>query len=408
MLETIRQYALDKLSQSKEAEGVRRLHLMFFLRLAEKAEPGLQGEEQLAWLNRLEVEQGNMHAALQWALVSGEIESGLRLCGALAEFWEMRGYYTEGRELLGRALECAAEAPAGLRAKVLRWAGRFTERQGDLKRAQECLEESLELGRALGDKLGIAQSLHRLAFVAGERCDYVTERTLYEQALALYREVGDKRGVADALHNLGVFTLEQGDPASARAFLEESLTLKRTLGDMLKVNHSLLYLAMVARLEGDYEQAAALCQESLAFFREEGDKRRIARCLQILGRVVKDQGNGEQALALCQGSLSLFWELGAKLAVADSLWALGGVALAQGQPERTARLFGTAQALHTSLNSGLSPINKAEYERDIAAARAQLGEAAFVAAWMEGETMPLEQAVEYALGTENAQRRTCE
>jgi tetratricopeptide (TPR) repeat protein len=207
MLETIREYAAERLAASGEAETWRRRHAEHYLALAEQAAAELLGPQQGAWLERLEREHDNLRAALAWALERGEAELGLQLAGALGRFWEMRGHLSEGQRWLERALSRWLEASAPARAGALSVAGSLAYTRGEYERAAGLLEESLSLRRALGDQRGVALSLHNLGRVAYYRGDYTAARSLCEASLETYRVVGDQAGIADLLHSLASYSI---------------------------------------------------------------------------------------------------------------------------------------------------------------------------------------------------------
>ena len=357
MLETIREYATERLAASGEAEATRDAHLAYFLALAEAAEPELLGPRAPAWLDRLEREHDNLRAALGWALERDAAEPALRLAGALAEFWWSHGHPSEGRRWLAAALDRDGTAPASARAKALHAAGWLATFQGDYPRATAALEQSLVLYQERGDERGIIRCLSTLGVVAQHQGDYERSQGLLEEALARARAVGDTIGMAIALNNLGYLAVEQGDGARAARLLEESVALSRRLGIQDVVLRSLQSLGVVVLEQGDPGRAGALLAESLQLSRELGD-----------------------AIGLIHGLEELAW-----------------VAAAQGRAERTARLSGAAAALCEATSLPLLPHARSVSERCRASARAQLGEAAWVAAWEEGQAMSGEQAVAYAL-----------
>lgn len=391
MLETIHEYATETLEESGEAPMLQREHALYFMRLAEEAEPHLTGTNQQAWLQRLEDEYDNLRTALAWAgdrarsgshgghLASGaesspggnqeEGEIGLRTAGALWRFWLVRSLLTEGREQLGRALSLPEgvlqECSPGSRAKALNGAGYLAGRQGDYSSARSLSEASLILGWEAGDTQSISLSVNNLGAVAYEEGDYTKACAMFEESLALRRTIGDKWGIAMSLNNLGIVAYEQGDFPRAGALHAESLALLREIGDRWGIAMSLNSLGNVACEQGDYTGARALHEECLALGREIGDKKSVAACL---------AGLGGAAIALGQ----------------------------EGLVEKAATLLGAAQGLLQSMGAVLDRDDRLPYERAVASARYVLGEAAFEKAGQEGRGMSLEEAVNYALaGTDN-------
>src|SRR5215216_2746816 len=204
MLETIHEFAREKLGQSGEAEEIKRVHAQYFLTLAEEAYPELKGANQLEWLERLEAEHDNMRAALSWALGRKEAEVALRLGGALSWFWWARGYQSEGRRWLKEALAIEGRGSPEVRAMALAGVGVLAYEQGELDRAQEACEEGLELlehevREASEAKLCL---LAFLGWVARQREDYRRASELFEEVLALSRETSDTWWIATSLSNL--------------------------------------------------------------------------------------------------------------------------------------------------------------------------------------------------------------
>jgi predicted ATPase/class 3 adenylate cyclase len=399
LLETIRQYGAEKLTAAGEEAGLRERHRDWYLALAEQAKPELHGPRQGEWLARLEEEHDNLRVALAACIQRGEAEAGLRLGGALWWFWMVRGYLGEGRERLAGALALpGSEGRTAARGRALNGAGALAHHQGDFEGARALYEESLAIFRQLGYQLGISELLNNLGILARYQGDYEGARVLYEESLAIKRQLGHQQGIAASLGNLGIVAFEQGDYEPARAFCEESLAIFRQLGHRQGISQSLNILATVARYQGDYEGAGALYEESLAISRQLGHQWGIAHSLDGLGHVTSDQGDYAAARALYEESLAIFRQLGDQRGIALALDGLAALAAAhQGQPERAARLSGAAEALREAVGAPLSPHERAEYHRHVAATRAALGEEAFAAAWEAGRALSLEQAVAYAL-----------
>jgi predicted ATPase/class 3 adenylate cyclase len=399
MLETIHEYAREKLEERAEADAIKRAHAEFFLALAEEAEPKLKGSEQMAWLERLEIEHDNLRAALRWAEEHGEIEVGLRLSGALWWFWMVRGHYSEGRNWLSGALARAGAAKTAARAKALCGAGGLAWQQGDMTSARVVLDESLAIGRELDDKHVMVETLHNLGAVANYEGDYASSASYLEESLTLSRELGDKWHLAASLVNLGLVASKQGDLTSARSLFEESLDVVRELGDKYVLSASLCNLGEMARLQGDYSTARSLLEESLEVGRELGDKLGIVYATANLGLVAYDQGDYSSARSLYEESLAATQELGDKYQIASLIEAFAALLVVKGEPERAARLYGGAEALREEAGIPLAPSERPRYEREVAAARAKLDEERFKAAWAEGRKMTLEEAIAYALET---------
>jgi predicted ATPase len=437
MLETIREYALERLELHGEAESIRRQHADYYVALAEAAEQQLRGAQQRYWLAHLDTEHDNLRAALQWSLAAMDApEQALRLAGALGTFWLTRGYYAEGQAQLQRALMGAPAAPIGVRARAFAWAARMAVGY-DRDQARRLAEESLALFRDLGDQRGIAFGLETEARVTFYREDMVAAHECFAIALARWREVGDKGHIADvlnifgiylnrcqeveqagtlfheslalcrelhypgglawALYGLGEVLYRQEAYGPARAHYLESLALLRELDDQEGLAWIVDALGKLARAEGQHAEAARWYTESLAISQRHGIRQGIAEDLESLGYAALGQGNDTQAMAYFQESLALAVELELKRGLANCIAGLAGVAAGQGQPERAARLLGATEALYSREKMQKNIIDRPEQDRIIIKARAQMDEAAFAAAWAAGHAMTLEQAIAEAI-----------
>ncbi len=484
MLETIREYAREKLEEAGEAKRVCSQHLNFFVKFAEEAEQKLKGAEQSLWLNRVEADHDNIQAGLEGSQKDGGVVSGLRLAGALGWFWWRHGYIKAGCDQLTVLLsQPEAARRTSVRAKALNAAGLLALLQGR-SASRDFYEESRAISTELGDKWNLAYALLGLGWVAFYiDQNYLTARSLCEESLAIFREIHDRWGAAWALNNLGlaVISLNISEHPAARTLIEESLTIRRELDDrwgiakslsglgrvafgrgdldaaraiaeegleivrelgdkwditgllaavanaaMMKhdyttarshyeeslllardvgdrgdVAYVLNALGEIARLQNDYQLASILYSEALALRREIGEKSGIIGTVHNLGHIALHEGDYARAIALFKESLALTQTLDeAWLGTVVCLAGLAGVATAMRQPERAARLFGAAEALIERRQLVWPPADRAEYDRNVAAARAQLDESTFNAAWAEGRAMTLEQAIAYALQTQ--------
>jgi tetratricopeptide (TPR) repeat protein len=399
MLETIREYARDRLIAAGEAERMRERHRAFFLALAEEAEPKLVGAEQAEWLRRLEEEHDNFRSALDWSLNEVGSQEGLRLCGALNRFWSTRGHLSEGREWCARILAKEGAAKRTLEcAKALDAAGNLAWNQTDYPAARALLEESLAISRELGDREGIGRSLNNLGNAAVEQGDYPLARALYEESLAIRRELGNRRGMAAVLANLGNVAYERGDFTAARALSQEALTISRELGDRARIADELNNLGNLACNEGDLASARALLEESLVIGRDLGDRDCIASSLHTLGVVAYLQGDLVSAGSLHAESLANRRELGDRLGLARAMEGLATVAAAPGTSLRAAHIWGAAERLREEIGTPLSPADQPRYDQRVAAARAAAADdASFDRAWQEGRALTLEQSIALAL-----------
>ncbi len=400
MLETIREYPLERLAESGEEEAMRRQHAAFFLAMAEEAYPKMRGAETTTWRKRLEVEYDNLRAALRWTLESLEAVMGLRLAGALFGLW--RHHSSEGRSWLEQVLaQPGARRRTAARAMALLVAGAMAFFHGDYPEAQRLLEESISIGREVdpAGRLELANALAILGHVALLQGNLSAAQELAGEGLRLFQKIGEAWGVALALSHLGKATVELGDPVAARSLLEESVALFRMTGDRQRLALPMNALGLAALRQGDYAGARSYFEEALAVARETEDEQFIADALAHLGTVALRVGDYPQAAALYGQSLVLNQTQGNRDGIAEDLAEVAALASLLGQPERAACLFGTVEVLREASNISLPPLRRIEFDRTVEGIRAQLNEATFVAAWAQGRAMPLEQAIEEALET---------
>jgi predicted ATPase/transcriptional regulator with XRE-family HTH domain len=407
MLETIREYARERLAASGEEATLHRAHAVYYLALAEEVAPALAGPEPGRWLARLEREHDNLRAALRWAQDSAEPALGLRLAVALTRFWHLRGHLSEGRRWLEELLACDggghSTEMATVRAKALNAASALAWRQqGDHGRAAALSEESVALWRELGDKQGLARALGNLAnALANLGGSHERVVTVVEESLSLWRELGDKAGIAFALTQLGQVFSERGDLQRATALLEEALALRRELRDKGGIAHTLNVMGIVFRHQGAYERATVLLEESLALRRDLRHRSGTAWALCDLGIALQEQGQAGRAVAPLEESLILFRELGITAGVAHALTQLGSAARAQGDAGRATALveeglalwrdlgnrWGSARALKNladlALDQGHAQRALALYQESVAQAQAH-GDTVIVAGCLEG------------------------
>ena len=403
LLETVRQYARDRLVESGESLVVRARHGNYFLTLTEEIRPNLKGSEQAQWLGVLEEEHDNLRLALTWYAEDAEEdteagEKGLRLGAALQEFWWTRGHLSEGRERLSTMLaHPGGQEPTQARADALNGAAVMAYMQSDYALARVLYEESLTIRRNLKNKVGIASSLGNLGNVARAQGNYADARTLLEESLAIRRELEDKRGIALTLNNLGNLAYEQGDYALARVLYEESLMIDRKLKNKVGIASSLGNLGNCAYEYGDYTAAHEFHKESLAEERNLKNKTGIVSSLIDLGNVARAQDNYADAHALLEESLAIAYELEDRGLITYALEAFASLATKEVQEERCARLWGAAAALRETIGFPMSPADREKQEREMTVVRETLGADSFAMAWVQGQAMTMEQAIEYAL-----------
>ncbi len=449
MLQTMREFGLERLTASGELETTRVAHAHYFLAQAEQAEPELDGPNQAMWIAQLEHEHDNLREALEWALekvidekAAERREIGMRLSAALREFWMILGHYREARTFLERALALSEGTRTSLRARVLRAIASVADCQGDIDRIEVVAQQSLTLSRELEDTCGIAESLGLLAAAAWLRGKIVEAVSLHEEQVRLLRQVGEPGEVADALFHLAEHVSSLGEYARGQALFEEALQLFRqagnelwvggtlvhsaswlwfTLGDLATMRHRfqegqalitrvgnrawsaecLWIAALLALSEGEPGDASSLAQESLSIYREMGDPWYSAWLLHLLGRIETQRGEISAARLCYQQSLALNQQVGEKWMTPFNLEGLASVVATQGALRWAAQLWGAAESLREAIDVPRLPVDRVGYEQAVAAARAQSGEDAFAAAWQEGWTMKLEQVIDDALKSED-------
>jgi predicted ATPase/class 3 adenylate cyclase len=397
MLETIREYAVERLIESGETAVVGEAHSAYFLALAEGAESELTGPDQLVWQNRLTAEHGNLRAALARSIESGAAETSLRLAAALVTFWRTRGHLSEGRNWLEQVLAFPAGDTPELRAKALHGAGWLASEQGEYPLAVHLLEESRATYLQIQDRTGEATATVRLGDTKHRQGALEQAAELLETGRALWRDSGDALGEAGALNALGNFAITQENLEGAVTAYTEALSRYRGAGDTRAIATVLGNLGFVTGRRGDLEGASRLTTESLTLFRTLGDAVGSAFALAGLGEIAAAQGDAARAAALFGEALSVAWAQGAQPIVVEQIDQLAELAVKAGRLEHASRLLGVGAALHDTLSIPVWPSDQTHYESVVAAARQALGEEAFVAAWDAGRRLPVEQAVSEAL-----------
>jgi predicted ATPase/DNA-binding winged helix-turn-helix (wHTH) protein len=403
MLETIREYALEKLVASGEEALTKRAHAAYCLVLAEEEAPEQSGTGEAIWLERLALENDNFRAALQRLTDNGDADWGLRLGAALFRFWEAREYLAEGRDRLGKLLKLAgAAAPTKGRARVLFAAGVLAVEQGDYPASDALIQESLGIARQLRDQQGAAVSLNALAVTARDRGDVPVARALFEESLLLWRELGDQKAIARSLSNLANVVKLQGDYAAARSLHAECSAIFHGIGDRAGVAWSLNYQGDIARDQSDPAVARTLYEQALSIFRELGDRWGIAGTLADLGSLARQQRDYTTAHAMYRESIKNFQELGHKRGIARLLECFACSAAAQLEAERSLRLAGAAAALRQNIGAPLTAAEQTKLEGGLQLARQALTETLGMTCWLEGWALPVEKAIEEALMPEAA------
>jgi tetratricopeptide (TPR) repeat protein len=362
MLEIVREYALERLSDSGEADEARQRHLEHFVAFAEEAEPQLADRDQIAWFARVEDEHDNLRAALAFALDTDDSSSALRLVVGIRRFWQIHGYLAEGREALEVAVAAAPDSPSELRANALNMAGILAGEQGEFDAARVRFTAALEDARAISSTRVISSSLvnlGNLAFFAGE---LDAARDLYKESIEHFASLGDNRGQALAKENVGLMALTAGDPPEAVTWLTAALELARGVGDDREISAASRSLAAAMIELGETEQAASLLAESLALARELGEPHGVAVCLDTFA----------------------------------------GLAATGGEVERAATLFGASDSVRASIGALRQPDHQILYERWLARTLAHLDTKAYSTHYESGRALTLDEACALALGRDAA------
>jgi predicted ATPase/DNA-binding CsgD family transcriptional regulator len=410
LLETIREYALDKLAEEGDLTRLRDRHLDLFLARAEEAGPKMFDAYQQLWLNWLEGEHDNLRSALDWALESGRIEAGLRIATALVRFWEIRGYVREGLAWFERLL---AKADEGIllvvRVNALTFAAFLTDFLGYTSVTESYAHEAVALAEAAGDAgkpiLGFA--LAGLVSVARAAGDYQTALTIVERSIELFRDSSwPSFQLGMALFVRGALALELGYYDIARRALDESLTLACEAGDSYRIAYILKSFGELARCEQKYAEAHSATEQSIALLRNLGARHDLAAPLHNLGHVCLHLGDIERAHALFTESLAVHQAQQNAPGMAVGLIGFAALAVVRGMPSAGARLLAAAATLGVQHAKSSWAVTRLEYEHNLALARAKLSLAEFQAEQVVGQALSLDQAIAYAQNLQFTSRAT--
>ena len=397
MLETIREYALERLVSSGEESATRRAHAAYCLILAEEGNPELNPAERTAWLSRCDLETDNFRSALDHLIAQRDADWSLRLCMALFRFWDMREHLIEGRSRLETALRLAGDRFSKERARVAHFLGALTTAQGDFASAKRFLEQSLSLYEQLGDGWGIAVSFNALAVSARDSGDYESAQANFERSLACWRALSDRLATARCLHNLANVTKVCGDYSRARSALSEAASIFEELGDRSGAAWSKNQQGDIAREQGDLAAALGFYGSALSAFREIGDHWGSARSLADLGHIYCEQKAYEAARAAYRESLELFAELGHRRGIARAFEGSACLSAARGDAARALQLAAAAANLRRLISAPLPRAEQLRLDQNLSAAWESLSDAEGKAAWTAGRAMNMERALELSL-----------
>jgi predicted ATPase/DNA-binding SARP family transcriptional activator len=376
MLETIREYALERLEARGDGRDVRRRHADFYFALAEEAELGLMGPQQREWLERLDAELDNIRAALTWALDEGEAEVGLRIASGLWRFWQMRNYEQEGRERLEELLALGSGSPSA-RAKAQTFVG------------------SLSLHRRLGDTRMISSTLGLLA-VTGDWGD--SGLALSREALEVAREGDDPYALGHALWHVGSALAAVGELDEAEGTLGEAVDVARRLGNVRSVGSWQKTLGGIALMRGDHPRARLLFEDSLAIHRSLDDALGVSHSLSNLAFLALEAGDDETARTLLSEALAIERRSGHQPRLANALEMSARLAAADGQPALAIRLYACAALLRERVSGLTFEVGWPDPAPDLDDLRDRVGEATFEKEWERGCAMTLLEAIDEARG----------
>ena len=407
LLETIRQYARDKLLESGEGRQLRDRHLAYFLGLAETSRAHLLGPDALSWAGKLRSEYDNLRAALEWSFLE-DIESALRIAGALPYFWITQGYAVEGRRWTLDVLEKANAQPRqvvdlsadqinNLANAYLSLCVIATD-LGDNGLVLTTANKSIQLARKTGDRRILAFAL---AYLASGKANLGQSDEAYpiaQEALLLARASGDEYAQGYALTTMGEVTaMAKQDYETALAYAEESIALSEKIGYRWGNSMTVFGLGYLAKTLGDYEQARMRFEACLPVFEEIGDQHRINMVRSELAHIEREQGHYRQAIPTYRATIREWQRLGHRAAVAHQLECLAFIAKAQEQVERALRLLGAADALRQKIDIAMTPPEREIYDREVTDLKASLEENEFTSLWADGRRMSMEQAIQIAV-----------
>jgi tetratricopeptide (TPR) repeat protein len=438
LLETVRQYGINKLTEAGETEDVRERHVDYYIQLAETADEGLRDARQIKCIQVLEDEHDNLRRALRWTIDNGEGDSAFRIVTALGWFWFMRGYWKESWVWLKQSLDLSSDFDPNLRAKAIYRAGGLELIRGKLAGTTELVEgalitcrdnddkegtawclnllgqagtwgykdydeadvrlsESVELFRKLKNEWGIAWSLRYLGQVAEVKGNFEHSIKLQQDALQRFEQIGDIWNSAHSLYLLGGSMYQHGDFEGARSAYEQSMEKCKLVEDRVMAAHALKGLALLAIQRNALEQAEQLSRDALEALQKIGDENCVSGVMRDLGEVARRQGDFEQAEKLLSQSLLRFEEMGNEFPIGITLERFAALAGSTGRYDKAALLLASVEAQIGDDMIRSTPTLQDEHERLVASTRKHLGDQAFEQLWAEGAEMSFEQAIAYAI-----------
>jgi predicted ATPase len=397
MLETIREYALERLVESGEMPELQQRHAHYYFDIIlNQASYGITSRESTAWLNRLEREHDNIQAALEWCLTTpAGRELALSILATLTWFWYRRGFFNEGRIWTDRLLAASREEPTPVRAASLQMSSRMAMWRGDLNNAVARASESLTVWQRLEDEQKIPMSLMETGVALINIGKDREAHSLLKEAESLFKESGKSYFHAITLVHLGNVSLGLGNPAEARDWLEQAHPIFKQIGEEWGLSFMLNNLGEVARVQGNYEQAYEYYKESESLLRATGDKGDLARLVHTLGYIAGHRGQEVLAEMQFRESLAMFRKLGNKRGIAECIAGLASLRAKQGKAQVGAQMLGAAETLLGASGAAWWPADRVEVEKTRALLQAALAENEFKSAWTAGQSMSLEQALAF-------------
>lgn len=397
MLETVREYAIERLVSSGEEAATRRAHAAYCLVLAEEGNPELSAAERALWLSRCDLEIDNFRSALDWLFANKELDWGLRLCMALFRFWDMREHLTEGRIRLENILRLAGAEHKKQRARVAIFIAALLAAQGDSVGGRRFGEESLLLYQELNDRWGIAAALNALGIGARDSGDYEAAQSCFERCLEYWRALSDQVETARCLHNLANVARIRGNYPRAEMALREAANIFESEGDRSGAAWSMNQGGDIEREQGNLEAAGDRYQRALKAFRDAGDRWGCGRSLSDLGHVYCEQKQYEAAQDAYSEALKIFAELGHKRGMARVLDGLACLAAARRQAARALKLAGAAEHFRRLAGTRLSQTEQRVLDENLSSSWKSLGEGDGKRAWAEGSGLSIDTAIQYSL-----------
>lgn len=442
MLETIREYARERLASDGDFGEIARAHAAYYGERAREADAHLHDEDEAVWMERLAAEHDNLRAVLSWCL-EADPQAGLDLAANLWQFWWVRGYLDEGRGWLDHLLARVPNATP-TRARALLGAAFLAMKQGDWEVARTHFEAGLALSRALGEHVLTAWFLREFATMHSHTSEYAAARTLLAEAVDICRTHGHAPGLEDSLLNLARVVRMQGEYAYAMELLDEALasaetrqsawsiaairavrgdiaiyvddlpraateynaglTAARAVGHRSYEAWTLAGLGQVALWQGDTARAVPLLEAGLALHRALGDANSIGFVLHTLGQAAWQERDAARATDLFREALMVRRELRGQANLAATMEHLGQVMIACGESERGVRILAAAAVARTTVGATATPVESARVTQATRTAEATLGEAAFALEWAAGAAIPLEQMADEELAMHPAHR----